>query len=365
MKEFLESFHDLVMTGIILAVALAMAISAYVAVFALARVVARRTGSALEDLIVRHGRRPALAFFTLLSIFTAIPFMPLPKEVAAPAQHAVALGLIASVGWIAVRITDALVDFTSFRFEVDVKDNLAARRTRTRFLVLRRVTAVIIGFVTLSVMLMTFPSIRRLGVTMFASAGVAGLIIGLAARPMLTNLIAGLQIAFTQPIRIDDVVIVEGEYGRIEEIRTTYVVVRVWDQRRLVLPLSYFIERPFQNWTRVTADIFGTVYLYADYTLPVEEVRKELLKILESSGLWDRKAWGLQVTDATERTLQLRALMSAADSSTAWDLRCLVREKLVAFIADNYPQCLPAARTEIREPASQTLPAREEGRRSA
>jgi hypothetical protein len=212
---------------------------------------------------------------------------------------------------------------------------------------------------------MTFPSIRRLGVTMFASAGIAGLVVGLAARPMLTNIIAGLQIAFTQPIRIDDVVIVEGEYGRVEEIRTTYVVVRAWDQRRLVLPLSYFIERPFQNWTRVTADIYGTVYLYADYTLPVEEVRKELLRILESSGLWDRKAWGLQVTDATERTLQLRALLSAADSSTAWDLRCHVRERLVAFIADNYPQCLPAARTEIRESPSQALPAREEGRRSA
>jgi len=248
---------------------------------------------------------------------------------------------------------------------VDVKDNLAARRMRTRFLVLRRVTAVIIGFVTLSVMLMTFPSIRRLGLTMFASAGVAGLVVGLAARPMLTNLIAGLQIAFTQPIRIDDVVIVEGEYGRVEEISTTYVVIRIWDQRRLVLPLSYFIEKPFQNWTRVTADILGTVYLYADYTLPVEEVRKELLRILESSGLWDGKVWGLQVTEATERNLQLRALMSAADSSTAWDLRCHVREKLAAFLADCYPQCLPTARMEVRESASQALLEREEGKRSA
>lgn len=192
-----------------------------------------------------------------------------------------------------------------------MRDNLAARRMRTRFLVLRRIAAVVIAFVTLSVMLMTFPSIRRLGLTMFASAGVAGLIVGLAARPMLTNVIAGLQLAFTQPIRIDDVVVVEGEWGWVEEIGTTYVVVRIWDLRRLVLPLSHFIERPFQNWTRATADILGAVYLYADYTLPVEEVRKELLAILESSGLWDGKAWGLQVTDATEHTLQLRALMSA------------------------------------------------------
>lgn len=364
MKDFLEGFHDLVLTGIMLAVALAIAFAAYAAVFALARMVARRTGSLFEELIVRHGRKPALAFFPLLSIFAAFPFLPLPKEVAVPAQHAVALGLIASAGWVAVRFTDALVDFTSSRFEVDVKDNLAARRMRTRFLVLRRVAAVIIGFVTLSMMLMTFPSIRRLGITMFASAGVAGLVVGLAARPMLTNLIAGLQIAFTQPIRIDDVLIVEGEYGKVEEISTTYVVVRLWDQRRLVLPLSYFIERPFQNWTRATADILGTAYLYADYTVPVEEVRKELLRILESSGLWDGKAWGLQVTDATERTLQLRALMSAADSSTAWDLRCHVREKLAAYLTERYPQCLPTARMEVREPASQA-PAREEGKRAA
>jgi small-conductance mechanosensitive channel len=365
MKEFLESFHELVLTGIILAVALVIALAAYVAVFALARMAARRTGSVFGHLIVRHGSKPAMIIFPLISIFTAFPFLPLPKEVAAPVRHTVALGLIASAGWVAARFTDALIDFTSSRFEVDVKDNLAARRMRTRFLVLRRVFTVIIGFVAFSVMLMTFPSIRRIGLTMFASAGVAGLVVGLAARPMLTNLIAGLQIAFTQPIRIDDVVIVEGEYGRVEEISTTYVVVRIWDKRRLVLPLSYFIERPFQNWTRATADILGTVYLYADYTVPVEEVRKELLRILTSSGLWDGKAWGLQVTDATERTLRLRALMSAADSSTAWDLRCHVREKLVSFLTDRYPQCLPTARMETRESAFEATPAMEERKRSA
>jgi hypothetical protein len=201
--------------------------------------------------------------------------------------------------------------------------------------------------VALSVALMTFPSIRHLGVSLFASAGVAGIVIGMAARPTIANLLAGIQIALTEPIRLDDVVIVNGEWGWIEEIGTTYVVVRIWDLRRLIVPLSQFIEQPFQNWTRVTADLLGTVIVYADYRVPVERVRQELHRILEASGMWDGKAWGLQVTDATERTIQLRALMSAPDSGKAWDLRCLVREQLVAFLQREYPDSLPVVRAEL------------------
>jgi small-conductance mechanosensitive channel len=194
---------------------------------------------------------------------------------------------------------------------------------------------------------MSFPSIRQIGASLLASAGLAGLVIGLAARPVIANLLAGIQLALSGPMRLDDVVIIEGEWGRIEEITTTYIVVRIWDLRRLVVPLSYFIEKPFQNWTRSSSDLLGTVFLYTDYTVPVDEVRKELLRILDGAELWDRKVANLQVTDAKERTLELRALMSASDSGKAWDLRCQVREALVGFLQRNYPQSLPKVRAEV------------------
>ena len=177
--------------------------------------------------------------------------------------------------------------------------------------------------------------------------GLAALVAGLAARSTFSNLIAGVQIAFTQPMRLDDVVIVEGEWGWIEEIRTTYVVVRIWDLRRLIVPLSYFIEKPFQNWTRQTADLLGTVFLYTDYTVPVEEVRQEFHRVLESSKRWDGKVWGMQVTNASERSMELRALMSAPNASVAFELRCFVREKLIQFLQEKYPQSLPKTRAEL------------------
>jgi hypothetical protein len=196
---------------------------------------------------------------------------------------------------------------------------------------------------------MSIPSIRQIGITLFASAGIAGIVAGLAARPALTNLIAGVQLALTQPIRIDDVVIVEGEWGWIEEIRVTFVVVRIWDLRRLVVPLSYFIERPFQNWTRTKADILGTVFLYVDYTVPVQRVREELHRLLQADDLWDGEVWGLQVTNATDRTIELRALMGARNSEDAWNLRCHVREQLIDFLFREYPESLPRLRAELPE----------------
>jgi small-conductance mechanosensitive channel len=207
---------------------------------------------------------------------------------------------------------------------------------------------VLVIVITVGFMLMTFPEIRRLGLSLFASAGIAGLVIGMAARPALSNLIAGLQIALTEPIRIDDVVIVEGEWGRIEEIGTTYVVVKIWDLRRMVVPLSYFIEKPFQNWTRVSADILGSVFLYTDYTVPVEALREELTRILKSTQLWDGTVNVLQLSDAREHTVEVRALMSARNSSDQWDLRCFVRERLIAFLQKNYPEALPRTRAEFQ-----------------
>jgi small-conductance mechanosensitive channel len=215
--------------------------------------------------------------------------------------------------------------------------------------------------VTVAIMLMTFPAVQHIGVSLLASAGLAGLVVGVAARSTLASLIAGIQVALTQPIRLDDAVVVEGEWGWIEEIGTTYVVVRIWDLRRLVLPLTYFIEKPFQNWTRTTADLLGVVMLYADYRLPVEEARQELHRVLQSSDLWDKRAWALQVTDATEKTIQLRALMSASNGPRLFDLRCYVREMMIRYLESKHPESLPLIRQEIGVDARKML---DEGRAS-
>jgi small-conductance mechanosensitive channel len=200
---------------------------------------------------------------------------------------------------------------------------------------------------TAASMLMVFDSVRQLGTSILASAGVLGIIVGFAAQRSIATVLAGFQIALTQPIRLDDVVIVEGEWGHIEEITLTYVVVLIWDQRRLIVPISQFIERPFQNWTRTSADILGSVFIYTDYTVPVEALRPEIEQMVKVSKDWDGRFWNLQVTDATERTLQLRVLATAADASKAWNLRCELREKLVALLQEKYPQCLPRVRAEL------------------
>jgi small-conductance mechanosensitive channel len=231
---------------------------------------------------------------------------------------------------------------------VNVSDNLRARAIHTQFGIVRKIAIVVIGVFALATVLMSFEEFRQLGAGILASAGLAGLVIGFAAQKTLGNLLAGIQIAITQPIRIDDVVVVEGEWGRIEEITLTYVVVRIWDLRRLVLPIGYFLEQPFQNWTRVSADVLGTVYLVVDYTVPVDEIRAQLERIVRESNLWDRKVCGVQVTGASEHGIEVRALVSAADSSKAWDLRCEVREKLIAFLQQNYPGSLPRVRAEIQ-----------------
>jgi small-conductance mechanosensitive channel len=207
---------------------------------------------------------------------------------------------------------------------------------------------VVITVVMFAAGLMMFDQVRSLGASVLASAGVIGIIVGFAAQRTIANLFAGFQLAMTQPIRIDDVVIVENEWGRIEEITLTYVVVRIWDLRRLIVPLSHFIEHPFQNWTRDQSDILGTVFLYTDYKTPVDSLREELRRIVAQSPNWDGKVCGLQVTNASERSLELRALASAADASKAWDLRCEIREKMIYFVQQNYPDSLPRLRAEMR-----------------
>ena len=332
-----------------IAASVAVALFTHRVFFALAKRLTARTKSSIDNSLARHSEKPMRLILLFFAVLVVLPITTIPTRIEEPLRHIVGLGLIASFGWLLIAVIDVFDDLVTIRHSVDVSDNLSARRIRTQVEVLRRIAVSGIIVITIAIMLMTFPSIRHLGEGLFASAGVAALVAGLAARSTMSNLIAGLQVALTQPIRLDDVVIVEGEWGWIEEISTTYVIVRIWDLRRLVVPLSYFIEKPFQNWTRSTANLLGTVFVYTDYTVPVETVRAELHRILQVSGMWDEKVWGLQVTNATERTLELRALMSAADSSTAWDLRCHVREQLVRFLQQKCPQGLPKMRAEIQQ----------------
>ena len=249
-----------------------------------------------------------------------------------------------------MRLSAAIAEAVALRFPADVADNLHARRIVTQTRLLTRTLASVIVLIGVSFALLTFPGVRNVGAGLLASAGVVGLTVGIAAKPILGNLLAGVQIALTQPIRLDDVVIVEGEWGRIEEIGRAFVVVAIWDQRRLVVPLQYFIERPFQNWTRTGSEILGTAFLWVDYGMPLEPLRDELRRVCEASPLWDRRVAIIQVTDANERAMQLRVLVSAADAGRAWDLRCLVRERLIDFVRRAWPQFLPRMRAEL--PAS-------------
>ena len=298
--------------------------------------------------IVRRAREPArwvLIFAALgLVLQGAAPTPPsLPTL-----RHANGLLVIAAVTWLALAAIDALVDIVAAFNPRDVADNLHARRVRTRTRVLGRTLKTFAIVFGVSAALITFPGVRQLGATLLASAGVAGLVAGLAARPVLGNLIAGLQIAFTQPIRIDDVLIVEGEWGTVEEITGAYVVVKIWDERRLVVPLQWFIEHPFQNWTRTSSQIIGTVFVWVDYRVPVEPVRAQFLRLCQEAPEWDGRVANLQVTELGEHAMQLRGLASSVDSGKNWDLRCRLREGLIAWLQGEHPGSLPRARAEVR-----------------
>jgi small-conductance mechanosensitive channel len=235
------------------------------------------------------------------------------------------------------------------RYDISKEDNLKSRKLHTQINLLEKVIVFVIVIIAVGLILMSIEGIREIGIGIFASAGVAGIIIGLSAQKIVGTLLAGIQIAITQPFRVDDAVVVENEWGWIEEINLTYVVVRIWDKRRLVLPTSYFIEKPFQNWTRTSADILGTVFIYTDYTISFEALRKELTRLLNSTDLWDKKVNVLQVTDSKESNVEIRLLVSAKDSPTTWDLRVFIREKMIEFIQKNYPESLPRTRVSLED----------------
>jgi len=289
---------------------------------------------------------PARLGLLLVALAIALPAAPLGPDTKGVLARLIGLATICLLGWAATTTLQIAADLYLLRFRLDIPDNLLARKHITQVRVLMRVLDVVIVLVTVGFALMTFDAVRQFGVTLFASAGVAGIIAGLAARPVLSNFLAGVQLAVAQPIRIDDAVIVENESGNVEEITFSYVVLRLWDLRRMIVPLSYFIEKPFQNWTRTGGELIGTVFLYVDHAAPVDAIRQKLAEIVSQSKLWNGKAVGLQVTDATETAVQLRALVSANDASAVWDLRCEVREKLIEYLQREHPEALPRRRYE-------------------
>ena len=270
-------------------------------------------------------------------------------------ERGLLFGFIIFLGWSAITIVNTASEIYLRRALRGSEDSVLSRKLLTQVRLLRRTVVFGLGFLTFSAMLMTIPSVRQYGVSLFASAGVAGLAVGLAARPVLSNLIAGVQLAVAQPIRLGDEVLLEGEFGTVEEIQTTYVVIRLWDWRRMVVPLSYFMEKPFQNWTRQSSSLLGSVFWYVDYATPIDEVRAKFMEILKESKLWDGQVGVLHVTDAKETTIEIRGLMSAASSGASADLRNEVREKLITWLLDTYPQALPRTRTEFVSPGPEAL----------
>jgi small-conductance mechanosensitive channel len=264
--------------------------------------------------------------------------------------HLLVLGIIAAAAWLVAALLLVLEDFALARWRTDVPDNLKARRLKTQVVILRRVTVAAIVVTAIGVMLMTFPSARAVGTSLLASAGLISVIAALAAQSTLGNLIAGLQLAFSDAVRVDDVVVVENEWGRIEELTLTYVAVAIWDDRRLILPTSYFTTKPFQNWTRTGSAVLGTAEVDVDWSAPVEDLRTELRTVCESTELWDGRVCVLQVTEAVGGMIRLRALVSAHDAGALWDLRCLVRERLVTWVWEHHRGALPRLRADTNPP---------------
>ena len=294
-----------------------------------------------------HRVRRLLRFMLLLlAAGVALQLVPMPPATADMVRRIFTALVVIQLGWIVMVAANLAVDRYVQGLALGSADNLLARKAATQMRILRQALNVLLVVLTIAFALMSFETVRQVGVSLFASAGVAGIVAGLAARPMLENLIAGVQLAITQPLRLEDAVVINNEWGWVEEINSTYIVVRLWDWRRQVVPLSYLFANPFTNWTRSSASLIGTVMLYADYTLPVDAVRAEAERIAKASPLWDGNVINVQVSDAREHVMEVRVLASARDSPTAWDLRCEIREKLIGFIRDQYPQSLPRLRRE-------------------
>ena len=310
--------------------------------------VRHQSGFSLFRSFVFRLASPVRIFLPLFILDIVLPLMQLNARYYIILNKTIGIFLIVSFAAILIAIVRICQDYVVNTYDLKKEDNLKERKIRTQLQFVRKFVIFLIVVLTICAILLSFDSLRRLGAGLLTGVGVGGIIVGFAAQRSLGNLLAGFQIAFTQPIRIDDVLVVEGEWGRVEEITLTYVVVSIWDERRLILPINYFIEKPFQNWTRTNSEILGTAFIYLDYTAPVSEIRKEFTRLINTTELWDKRVQVLQVTNTTEKTIELRALMSASSSSRAFDLRCYIRENLVAFIQENYPACLPTTRAIVK-----------------
>jgi small-conductance mechanosensitive channel len=297
--------------------------------------------------LVSRSRRPMRLAIMIVALGPASTVAPLSHGQARALGHVLLICFIALSAWVARTALHIWTTVYLRRFKLDAEDNLLARKHVTQTRILSWVANAVIVTVAVSAALMTFEGVRQYGVSLLASAGAAGLVVGLALQPMLKNLFAGIQLAVTQPIRLDDAVLVEGEWGNVEEITATYVVIRIWDLRRLILPLSYFMEHPFQNWTRESASLIGTVTIYLDYAVSIDALRAKVEEIAAASPLWDGKVVNVQVTDFKRDVMEVRILVSASNSARAFDLRCEVREKLAAFLMAEYPHAVPRKRTDL------------------
>lgn len=318
--------------------------------------------SATRSTLSRLGP-PFSYFLPLLTLNFLLPLMKMRSDLAPGVNKTVEILLTISFANVLIGVIKVFEDYVYHTYDIHKADNLKERKIRTQLQFIRRIAIGLILILTICVILLSFNNLRKIGAGLLTGVGVGGIIIGFAAQKSLSNLLAGFQLAFTQPLRIDDVLVVEGEWGRVEEITLTYVVLNIWDQRRLILPINYFIEKPFQNWTRNSADIMGTVFLYLDYTTPLDALRAELTRLLEIDPLWDKRVKVLQVTNASEKTIEVRALMSASSSGNAFDLRCNVREGLITFLQKNHPGSFPVVRLEQMPaaPAIKEPPQRETG----
>jgi small-conductance mechanosensitive channel len=304
--------------------------------------------------ILNRLNKPLTWFLPLFTLNMVLPLMELTDKQYRNLDKATGVLLIIAFSFVLVAIVKIAEDFLYHTYDLNKSDNLRERKIRTQIQFIRKIIISIIVVLAIGAVLLSFSSLRRIGTGLLTGVGVSGIIVGFAAQRSLGNLLAGLQIAFTQPLRLDDALVVEGEFGKVEEITLTYVVLRLWDQRRLILPINYFLEKPFQNWTRSSSEIMGTVFLHLDYSAPFDKIRQEFMRLLDASDLWDKRVGGMQVTDTTESAVEVRLLVSAVNSGNAFDLRCYIRENIIGFIQQNYPDCLPKARTvfSTENPAS-------------
>lgn len=343
--------HDIGLTHITPFAALSILVSVTVAflvhwgIYWLARRLFERTG--INPVILPAIYHPTRWIVVLLALSAGLRTLALPPRIAGPMWIGWQMLFVMFIGWLVLNVMRAARTILESRSDITVADNLRARRRHTRLRILYRIAQSVIGFVVMALVLVTIPGVRSIGITLMASAGLVGLAVGAAAQPALKNLIAGIQMAFSEPIRLDDVVIVEGEWGRIEDISLTFVVVRIWDDRRLIVPVSYFLEKPFQNWTRRTSDLLGTVFLYVDPTADVRRIRAKLDEVVHANARWDKRVCILQVTDHSADSMELRCLVSAHDASQAFDLRCEVREAMLHFLRTEMPEAITRTRTRL------------------